>query len=156
MKRILCIALALALALMSACSQQPAPAKEVDLNAVMTALSSAFGLEDGMMSLTQDDLLEMYGIESADVKQFSARIPLESLLADEIVLIEAADAQAASRVKEKLEARYQAKLNENKDYLPEEYAKVQKCKVAVTGNFVSMIIFANADEVVAEYEKALK
>ena len=155
MKRILCAVLAAAvLLMMGACSSQPA--KEVSLEQVMASLAAAYGLEEGMLELTQDDLLDLYGIQSADVKQFKARIRLESIQADEAVLIEAVDAKAAERVLEKLEARYQSKLNETRDYLPDEYAKIEKCKVAQNGNYVAMIICAEGEMALSEYQKALK
>jgi len=81
---------------------------------------------------------------------------LESLMADEIVLIEAMDAQAAGRVKEKLEGRYQSKLNETRDYLPDEFAKIENSKVSVNGNFVAMIVLGEAEAAQADWEKALK
>lgn len=153
MKRMMCIMLAVVAMLLSACSQ---PAKEVSIPQIMDQLAKEYGLEEGMLVLTEDDLLELYGIESADVKQFAARLRLESIQADEIVLIEATDGKAAERVKEMLDNRYQSKLNETRDYLPDEFAKIEKCKVAQNGNFVSMIICADADKAVSDYEKAIQ
>jgi hypothetical protein len=145
--------LAVVAMLLSACSQ---PAKEVSIPQIMDQLAKEYGLEEGMLVLTEDDLLELYGIESADVKQFAARLRLESIQADEIVLIEATDGKAAERVKEMLDNRYQSKLNETRDYLPDEFAKIEKCKVMQNGNFVSMIVCAEAEKAVGDYEKALK
>ena len=153
MKRMMCIMLAVVALLMSACSQ---PAKEVNIPEMMDQLAKAYGLEEGMLVLTEEDLLELYGIESADVKQFAARLRLESIQADEIILIEAADSKAAERVKEMLDNRYQSKLNETRDYLPDEFAKIEKCKVVQSGNFVSMIVCAEAEKAAADFEKALK
>lgn len=154
MKKVLCVMLAILALLMGACAQQPA--KKVNLGQVMDNLAKAYGMEEGVLQLTEDDLLELYGIESADVKQFAARIRLESIQADEIVLIEANDTKAAERVKKMLDNRYQSKLNETRDYLPDEFAKIEKCKVAQNGNFVSMIICADADKAVSDYEKAIQ
>ena len=154
MKKVLCVMLAILALLMGACAQQPA--KEVNLGQVMDNLAKEYGMEEGVLQLTEADLLELYGIESADVKQFAARIRLESIQADEIVLIEANDTKAAERVKKMLDNRYQSKLNETRDYLPDEFAKIEKCKVAQNGNFVSMIICADADKAVSDYEKAIQ
>lgn len=154
MKRAICVLMAVLALMLSACSQQPA--KEVSLPQVMGDLAKAYGMDEGILELTEDDLLELYGIEAADVKQFAARIRLESIQADEIVLIEAVDGKAAERVKEMLDNRYQSKLNETRDYLPDEFAKIEKCKVMQNGNFVSMIICAEAEKAVNDYEKTLK
>lgn len=152
-KRLLALAAAMMM-LLCACASQTA--KEVSLASVMDELTGKYGLDEGMLTLTADDLMELYGIAGEDVKQFEARLPMESILADEIVLIEATDAQAAARVQEKLEARYQSKLNETRDYLPDEYAKVEKCEVKVDGNYVSLIVLSQAEEARGDYEKALK
>ncbi len=154
MKKVLCAILALMLALLCACGEQPA--KEVVLSDVMSQISAAYGLEEDMLELMDTDLMELYGIDSADVKQFAAKIRMESIQADEIVLIEAVDAKAAERVKGKLEGRLQSKLNETRDYLPDEFAKVEKCKVMQHGNYVSLIVCADAEKAVETYEKALK
>ncbi len=154
MKRLIGIVMTLALLMLSACSSQPA--KEISLEDVMNGLSGKYSLEEGMLRLTADDLLDLYGIQTADVKQFEARMKLESIQADEIVLIEAADSAAAKRVKEMLDARYQTKLNEARDYLPDEYAKIEKCSVKQNGNFVSMIVHADAEAIMKEYEDSLK
>lgn len=154
MKKFGCLlGLAVLLLMLCACGQQPA--KTADLNAVMADLEKTYGLDD-MMTLTADDMLELYGIQEADVKQFAARLPMESLRADEVVLIEATDAQAAERVKEQLEARYQAKLNETRNYLVDEYEKISACKVTANGNYVTLIVSKDAEAMTADYEKAFR
>jgi hypothetical protein len=157
MKKVLCCVMALCLMLLCGCATtQPEARKNVDLNALMGSMAADYGFGEGMLDLTQDDLLELYGIEAADVKQFAAKLTLDSIQADEVILIEAVDAQAAKRIKEKLDNRYQTKLNENRNYLPEQFAKIEKCSVTVHGNFVAMIVLENADEAAAAYEAAIK
>ena len=70
---------------------------------------------------------------------------------DEIVMIEAVDADAAARVKTALDNRYQAKLVETENYLPDEYAIIKTCSVTVDGNYVAMIVAPNAEELVKIY-----
>jgi len=157
MKKLVCALLTLCLLLLCGCGAEPAgSAKEVDCAALMEQLLSYSQVQDGMMALTEVDLLDLYGIPAEDMKQFAAQICINSLKADEIVLIEAVDAQAAARVKEKLEARYQTKLNENRDYLPDEFAKIERCKVRVDGNLVSLIVVDDAEGADAAYTAAVK
>lgn len=154
MRKMMCVVLMLCALVLCSCAQQPA--KEVNLGDVMNEMMKYTLVQDGMLELTQDDLLELYGIQSADVKQFAAQMCLNSLQADEIILVEAVDAQAAKRVQECLEARYQTKLNETRNYQPEEFAKIEKCKVTVNGNLVSLIVVSDASGAMAVYEKAVK
>ena len=46
----------------------------------------------------------------------------------------------AEEAKEKVDNRYEAKLNEMRDYLPDEYEKINACSVYSEGNYVAMFI----------------
>lgn len=157
MKRILAIlALILSLALcLTACggnkSQQSGTA---DLQAIL----SEFKLGEEMMPLTLDDLNDIYfmGIEPDDAKQCAAAIHSSGINCDEIIMIEAANADAAGRIKEILDQRYQTKLNETDNYLPEENAIIKTCSVTQNGNYVAMIVAPNAAELTKIYNKYVK
>ena len=153
MKRITALLLALSLILLVGCSG--GAAKTADLAAVKTSLEGQFDLT-GMMALSEDDLLDMFGIKMDDVKQYVALVAKTSTSADEILLFEAKDADAAARVREKVDNRYQAKLNEAKDDLPDEYAKIKACKVEASGNFVSLIVSSDAEAMTKLYQAAFK
>ena len=140
-------------ALLCGCGEKAAPKKDVDLGGVL----ASFALPgEGMLKLTQDDLLDMYGIQAGDVKQFAAVIASSGVQADEIVLIESPDSAAAGRVREALDRRYQAKLNETDNYLPDEYAVIKTCSVRQDGLFTAMIVSPDADSLTALYDKAVK
>ena len=152
MKKIAAWLLAACVLLLAGCG---GAAKSADLSAVKDSLAAQFKLDE-MMALSQDDLLDMYGIKPDDVKQYAALIARSSTSADEILLFEARDADAASRLKAQLDKRYQAKLNEAKDYLPDEYAKIAACKVAQSGNYVSLIVSPDAEAMTKLYQAAFK
>ncbi len=154
MKKLTSLLLALSLALLALAGCGGA-AKTADLNAVKDALAAQFDLT-GMMALSEDDLLDMYGIKMDDVKQYVALVAKSSTSADEILLFEAKDAAAASRIREKVDNRYKAKLNEAKDYLPDEYAKISACKAETSGNYVSLIVSSDAEAMVKAYREAFK
>ena len=152
MKKLAALMMALVMICLAGCG---GAAKTADLGAVQEALSAAYDLT-GMMALSEDDLLDMYGIRADDVKQYVALVAKTSTSADEILLFEAKDADAAARIRDKVDKRYQAKLNEAKDYLPEEYAKISACKVLAAGNFVALIVSADAEAMVKVYQNAFK
>jgi len=122
---------------LSGCS---APAKEVNLSDVMDQIQDAVQLDSSMQDLTMDQISTLYGISSAQVEQFAGKIATSGILADEIIMIEAKDADAAKEIKSAVDARYQAKLDEMKDYLPDEYSKISACQVLQSGNIVAMFI----------------
>ena len=134
--------LILALALTACGGKKEAAKADVKLSEIY----AAFELGDNMMTFTQEDLSDLYGIEEADVKQFAGGVNTTGVKCDEILLVEANDADAAARVKEAMDNRYQSKLNELDGYLPDEYAIAKQCSVTTNGNFVAMIVAPNAQE----------
>lgn len=129
--------------------------KQADLGKVMTDIKAKLTNTE-MMDLAKEDLMPNYGIDAADVKQFAARVDSTGIKGDEIVLVEGKDADAAKRIKEKLDARYKQKEVEMKDYLPEEYAMLKKCTVKQDGNYISMIVSPQYEELNKIYDSAIK
>ncbi len=129
--------------------------KQADLGKVMTDMKAKLTNTE-MMDLSQEDLMPNYGIETADVKQFAAHVDSTGIKGDEIIILEGKDADAAKRIKGKLDERYKQKEVEMKDYLPEEYAMLKKCEVRQDGNYISMIVSPQYEELNKIYNAAIK
>ena len=114
-------------------------AKEVKLNEVMDKINSDFSLSLQKLE-SADELNTYYSIDTTDVKQFAAEIDPNNNAPVEIVLIEAVDADAATRVESALTTRYNAIYSQYSSYTPEKLDMVKACKVTKDGNFVSMIV----------------
>ncbi len=136
MKKVISIvsAFVLCLAIFTGCG-----AKEVKLSEVMDKINSDFSLSLQTLK-SADELNTYYSIDTADVKQFAAEIDPNNNAPVEIVLIEAVDADAASRVETALTTRYNAIYSQYSSYTPEQLDMVKACKVTKDGNFVSMIV----------------
>lgn len=136
MKKVISIvsAFVLCLAIFTGCG-----AKEVKLSEVMDKINSDFSLSLQKLE-SADELNTYYSINTADVKQFAAEIDPNNNAPVEIVLIEAVDADAASRVETALTTRYNAIYSQYSSYTPEQLDMVKACKVTKDGNFVSMIV----------------
>lgn len=136
MKKVISIvsAFVLCLAIFTGCG-----AKEVKLSEVMDKINSDFSLSLQTLE-SADELNTYYSIDTADVKQFAAEIDPNNNAPVEIVLIEAVDADAASRVETALTTRYNAIYSQYSSYTPEQLDMVKACKVTKDGNFVSMIV----------------
>ena len=96
-----------------------------------------------------NDLNKYYSIDTNDVVSFAAEIDTSGL--DEIVLVQAKDAEAAARVEEKLQARYDSRSKEIASYSPENYEIMKKCEVKTDGNYVRMILAESAQEMAEVY-----
>jgi len=162
MKKIFAVALMIALVLtLTACGGKEEPvsepaAQEAVKEIVLSDIMAQFTFDGEMLELAATDMLDLYGIEEADMKQFAAVVNTSGIDCDEVILIEAVDAEAAGRVKECLDTRYQAKLNETENYLPDEYAVIKECSVTQNGNFVAMIVAPNAGDMVSVYDGIVK
>lgn len=152
MKKLISIVLLIVLVLtLSACGGKK-EAKSVNLSEVL----AKFSFDGEMMALEVTDLLDLYGIAAEDVKQHAATVNTSGIDCDEVVLVEAANADAAKRVKTALDNRYQAKLNETENYLPDEFAVIKTCSVTTNGNYVAMIVAPNAADMVKVYNESFK
>lgn len=136
MKKVISIvsAFVLCLAIFTGCG-----AKEVKLSEVMDKINSDFSLSLQKLE-SADELNTYYSIDTADVKQFAAEIDPNNNAPVEIVMIEAVDADAATRVESALTTRYNAIYSQYSSYTPEQLDMVKACKVTKDGNFVSMIV----------------
>lgn len=151
MKRFLCvIAVITVLAVtLCACGQAAKPLSEI-----FEKLKTDYNITDMLEYKSADDL-SRYGIKAEDVTESAGGVNRSGVDQEEIVLVKAKDADAAKRVEESLNKRLASKLNETKNYNPEQYAIVEKCSVDVDGNYVSMIISSNAEAMKKDYKAGI-
>ncbi|WP_405357596.1 DUF4358 domain-containing protein [Ruminococcus sp.] len=151
MKRFLCvIAVITVLAVtLCACGQAAKPLSEV-----FEKLKTDYNITDMLEYKSADDL-SRYGIKAEDVEESAGGVNKTGVNQEEIVLVKTKDAEAAKRVQDALSKRLESKLNETKNYNPEQYAIVEKCSVDVDGNYVSMIISSDAEAMKKDYKTAI-
>lgn len=155
MKKLIIILLSAVMLLSFAACGGGTATKQADLTKVMADMKAKLTNTE-MMDLSKEDLMPNYGIDANDVKQFAAYVDSTGIKGDEIIFLEGKDADAAKRIKEKLDARYKQKEVEMKDYLPEEYAMLKKCTVNQDGNYVSMIVSPQYEDLDKIYNAAIK
>ena len=105
-----------------------------------------------MMRVDEDLLLDLYGIKAEQYKQVEVYLCVNSLRADEIWLIEAANTDALAQLKQLAENRLTAKDEESLTYSPEQNAVVKKAHLATYGNYLVMIVTPNVDAVTAAFK----
>ena len=151
MKRFLCvIAVITVLAVtLCACGQAAKPLSEV-----FEKLKTDYNITDMLEYKSADDL-SRYGIKAEDVEESAGGVNKTGFNQEEIVLVKAKDADAAKRVEDALSKRLESKLNETKNYNPEQYAIVEKCSVDADDNYVSMIISSDADAMKKDYRAGI-
>lgn len=114
------------------------------LTEIFDSVKSEIGVSEMLEFSAAAELNRFYGIEEADVAEFAGGVNSSGVNQEEIVLVKASDADAASRIAEALRNRLNAKLNETKNYNPEQYAILETCSVDTDDLYVSMILSQNA------------
>lgn len=152
MKKIIAFAVAMVmcLSLFAGCGS-----KNVNLSEVMTKLNSDYSLSLTALS-SVDELNTYYSINTEDVKQFSAEIDSTNDAPKEIILIEAVDADAASRVEDALTSRLNSIMATYNSYSPDQVDMVKDCKVTKDGNFVTLIVADKAPDMLDVYYEYVK
>lgn len=108
-----------------------------------------------MNEITSITALSRYGITEDQVEEFAGGVNNSGVEQEEIVLVKATGSDAAAAVKTALENRYNSKLNENKNYNPEQAAMIEQCSVEQNGLYVSMIISPNAEKITEIYKTGI-
>ena len=97
-------------------------------------------------------------INADDIKQFAAEVGKSDTDSEntEVVLVEATDSDAASRVETALTNRYNSIFQQNASYSAEDLDMVKNCKVTKDGNFVTMIIGEKASDMLKMFNDSIK
>lgn len=152
MKKTVSIITALLIVLLCGCSSASAK----PLSEVFADIKSEVSFSDFREFSTVDELKKYYGIEAEDVLEFAGGVNTTGVEQEEVVLVKAKDSVAADNVEKALDGRYQAKLNQNKNYNAEQVALIEKCSVERNGSYVSMIVSENAEKITEIYKNAVK
>ncbi len=123
----------------AAAEADPEAPAGVSLADVRSKIVSDLGISD-YMEITASRMLDLYGIQEADLAQSGSFATMSGVFPGEVILVEAVDKDAAARVAGLLQARLDELLNQYKTYDAETYALAEACTVDTNGNFVSMLL----------------
>lgn len=155
MKKIICLALALMMLLtLCACGQEEAAApKAVELQPLYDSFVPS--LPD-MMLMDESTRLNLLGVKSEDCTQVICAVAAVGLQADEVWLIEAANAEALETLKTLAENRLNAKKEETSFYSPDQFAICEDGRILSAGNYLAFIVSPDADALEAAFKEAMK
>lgn len=113
-----------------------------DISKKTSALLEAIDLPE-MVEITADGLNLFFGIDEADVSEFSAYLCGSGAVPDEFGVFIVKDADAADRVAAALNERAERQRKMFKDYLPNEMYKFDDCFVEINGTVVTYAVCAD-------------
>ncbi len=127
----------------------------VSLAEVQKGIISSLGIKE-YSEIEPGRLLNLYGIEEADLTQSAAFVTMSGTFPHEAVMVEAIDEAAAGRVAEKLQNRLDEVCNQYKDYDAENYDMAKACSVDTDGLVVSLFLSPDHAEMSKILADALK
>ena len=155
MKRFAALICALALMLLFCSCSDDSGSSGRALTDVFSEIKSACSLDNVLEFTDAASLDRYYGIAAEDVSEFAGCISKMSTDQTEIVLIKASDKDAAGRISEALQNKYRSKLQENRNYSPEQYAMIENGVLETNGLYVSMIVAPDAEAINKLYKDAV-
>lgn len=155
MKKITCAILAIIslLCCFTACGDNTP--KEVNVSSVYNEIESAITVPD-FIELTESDITDYVAVDTADLKQMIVKISAEAISADQIVICEAIDEEAARRVESAFTAYLNSVKSSFENYLPSEYAKMEDTQVQRNGNYIYYAVSSEADAIEDIFDKYFK
>ena len=136
MKKIIILLTVLLVIIMSGCT---ADAPDVSLDEIAEEIRETINIE-GVIKLTNSDLLSVYGIFDADIEEQASFTAMNGIFPDEVIVIKATDDSALERIKAKLDTRLSEVMNQSKSYDAEGYAIAQKCAVNIHGLYIALFV----------------
>lgn len=130
-------------------------ADDIDLQSFKARIISDFDVTDPL-DLTQERAAALYHIDPADIAESASFITMDGTFPDEVILLRAADANAADRIETQLELRLEEIMNQSQNYDAENYALLKKCKIQKKGTIVAIFISAKGVEMQNAFEDATK
>ena len=100
-------------------------------------------------------MVDDYQIDEADVKQFAAELTTKASQYNEVIIIEAVDANAADRVATQLNSHLDSQLNTAKSYDKDAVAMIEACSVKQSNNIVYLVISDQSADINKTIEDAI-
>ena len=157
-KRILSLLLlaALSLTLLTACGGKKDSAKSVDLAEFYTTITEKY--ETPMAEALPNDLLSTFypGLENIALKQQALYTPMMSAVAWEVSMVEVENADDASAVADIFQARIDMQAAGGAWYPETIEGWVNNSRVVTQGSYVLLIVGADCNSIVADFEALTK
>lgn len=164
MKKVLTLAFALMMLLLTACGgsgKNDTPASDADLQSFYDALAEEFQWEEGYLVDIEGEMLESYypGLSEISTKQIIAKMPMMSSVVNEMVFLQCETEEDAEKAAEILQDRIDYQVGDENNpggaWYPESIEAWKQGQVIRHGTYVAMIASAEYQDAVAEQFNAL-
>lgn len=109
-----------------------------------------------LQAADSDTFKSLYEINPDEIEGFCLYTANTNIKADEIALIQAKDAETLKSIQDQAAQRLKDKEASFKDYLPEEYYKIQKSVLKTHGNYLLLVVSPDSEKIEASFDNAFK
>ena len=128
---------------------------ECKLNEINDEIKETLKVTDSL-DMNVNGINILYGISPEDIKQCAGFSVAQGTFPHEIVMIEASDEEAASRIEKAFETKITSFTEQSKNYDAQNYALAKKCKIIKNGNYYALFLSPDYEDVKAIYTKYIK
>lgn len=97
--------------------------------------------------MDDDFISNYYGIDAASLEEYVFSMSEDAAQAETVIIMKARNADDVAGLADSLQTVVDEKKNEMENYIPEQYAIVEKSKVQSKDNYVWLVISDNADAI---------
>ncbi|MGG1518439.1 DUF4358 domain-containing protein [Paenibacillus oryzisoli] len=155
MKQRRIIALAIAVGILSGCSERGGASETLTALEVSEHIQQTAKLSE-MQQRDAKDLQKLYHIEAGDVEDFVLYTALSNVQADELAVIKVKDTSETENVMNQIRQRIKTQTVKFKDYRPVEYDLIEKNVLKSKGRFVFFAVSRDVDQMDRAFEEAVK
>lgn len=105
--------------------------------------------------MDDDFISNYYGIDAALLEEYVFSMSEDAAQAETIIIMKAKNTDALDGLADSLQTVVDEKKNEMENYIPEQFAIVEKSKVQTKENYVWLVISENADAITDIIENGL-
>lgn len=105
--------------------------------------------------MDDDFISNYYGLDTALLEEYVFSISEDAAQAETVIIAKVKDAGDAEQVAESLQAVVEDKKAEMENYIPEQFAIVEKSEVVIKDNYVWLVISENEDSITSVIENNL-
>ncbi|XID94922.1 DUF4358 domain-containing protein [Paenibacillaceae bacterium WGS1546] len=152
---IVVLALALAIGIMTGCSDRDAINETLTAAEVGERIQQAANFNE-MQRGDAEKLRKTYRIEASDVADFVLYTAVSNVKADELAVVKVKDASEIESMMDQIRQRIEAQTVKFKDYRPEEYDLIEKHVLKSKGPFVFFAVSKDAGRMERAFDDAFK
>lgn len=117
------------------------------LDKIMDGIKWNCSLPDKVIEIkSAESFAKTFGISKDDIKQFIAYVPENDMVQDYIVMVQVKKSAQRENAVNKITELYNERLENARQYLPDEYEMIKNCKVGQKGNYIYLFISADAQK----------